>query len=399
MPVWHKATKAWREQGKLAVVGITQEQHAQRCRLFAQWQHIDWPILHDPINVTGPSVVPIVMAIDEHGIVRSVRPNVRTFERDFLDRTFEPPTGDSDAKPNPLVAPDLAHAKSAAEQSNTAAAWKQYGDELVLWGGDEQINSAIDAYRRALAIDPDDGDAHFRLGVCFRRRSETSLRDDGDFQRAVDAWGRGLDIDPNHYIRRRRIQQYGPRLAKPYPFYDWVPRAAEAIRARGDVPIELAVLPTGAEIAHPQRRFVEAEHKDASPDPEGRIHRDENELIQTEVVVVPARIKPGESARIHVTMRPDDGRQAHWNNENEPVMLWVDVPDGWQTDRRLLTAPLGDDPESTETRSIELELKAPDNAQDTVRVPAYLLYYVCEGVDGTCLYLRQDLPIDITLAP
>ncbi|HVL13287.1 MAG TPA: hypothetical protein VM529_12035 [Gemmata sp.] len=56
--------------GKLVVLGVTQEQHSERCRLFAQWKGFDWPILHDPINVLGSSAVPIVLALDEHGIVR-----------------------------------------------------------------------------------------------------------------------------------------------------------------------------------------------------------------------------------------------------------------------------------------------------------------------------------------
>ena len=64
---------------------------------------------------------------------------------------------------------------------------------------------------------------------------------DASFQRAIDAWGQALAIDPNHYIWRRRIQQYGPRLIKPYPFYDWVEQAAREIRARGETPVELAV--------------------------------------------------------------------------------------------------------------------------------------------------------------
>ena len=77
--------------GKLVVVGITQEQHSDRCRLFAQWKGIDWPILWDPINLTGSSAVPIVTAIDEYGIVRSLRPKPETIEAEFLSVVYEPP--------------------------------------------------------------------------------------------------------------------------------------------------------------------------------------------------------------------------------------------------------------------------------------------------------------------
>ena len=43
------------------------------------------------------------------------------------------------------------------------------------------------------------------------------------------------------------MQQYGPRLDKPYPFYDWVETAREEIRARGETPSPLRVEPAGAE--------------------------------------------------------------------------------------------------------------------------------------------------------
>jgi hypothetical protein len=39
-------------------------------------------------------------------------------------------------------------------------------------------------------------------------------------QKAVQYWTMALDMDSNQYIWRRRIQQYGPRLEKPYSFYD-----------------------------------------------------------------------------------------------------------------------------------------------------------------------------------
>ncbi|TFH27132.1 MAG: hypothetical protein E4H00_09805 [Myxococcales bacterium] len=395
MPVWHKASRRWVEEGKLALVEITQEQHPDRCRLFAQWQRFDWPILHDPIDVTGAVAVPIVMAIDEHGIVRSVRPNVETFEKDFLNKTFPAP-GDSLPSPPSIPAkPDLSALHRGAEMLNTAQAWQQYGDALVLWAGIDENEAAIEAYRRSLQMSARDGGLHFRLGVCYRRRYESQHREDGDFQRAVDAWNRALDIDPNHYIWRRRIQQYGPRLIKPYPFYDWVDQAAREIRARGETPVELAVRPSGAEIEQPQRHFSEIGQHETAPDPDGRIHRDKARLIETEVVVVPPRIKPGESVRVHVTMRPSKTADAHWNNENEPVKLWVNALGGWKTDRQLLIAPLGERPETNESRSFEFELKSPDDAKGSVRLSTYTLYYACEGIDGTCLYLRQDIPVDV----
>ncbi|MHC4560939.1 MAG: hypothetical protein ACYS80_26965, partial [Planctomycetota bacterium] len=66
MPAWNNKTREWIRDGKLVVLGIAQEQHPNRNRLFTQWHKIDWPILHDPINVMQVRGVPIEVAIDEN---------------------------------------------------------------------------------------------------------------------------------------------------------------------------------------------------------------------------------------------------------------------------------------------------------------------------------------------
>ena len=40
--------------GGLVLLGIAQEQQAGPCRLFAQWKRLNFPIVHDPINVREP---------------------------------------------------------------------------------------------------------------------------------------------------------------------------------------------------------------------------------------------------------------------------------------------------------------------------------------------------------
>ena len=114
---------------------------------------------------------------------------------------------------------------------------------------------AIAAYQQAIRLNREDGNAHFRLVVSYRRRHDSDLRQSDDFQTAVNHWGHALDLDPNQYIWRRRIQQFGPRLAKPYPFYDWVSTARREISARGETPSVLVTEPGGAEIASPQKVF------------------------------------------------------------------------------------------------------------------------------------------------
>ena len=396
MPVWNAKVQEWVREGRLVVLGIAQEQHPERCRLFAQWQKLNWPILHDPINVMHVRGVPIEVAIDEHGIVRSLRPDSKTFEDEFLDKTFAPKGEESPGKSEKATRPDLAALRRRAEQNRSSDAWRQLGDALVLWRGPAGVNDAIDAYTQAIKIKPEDGDAHFRLGVCYRIRYESRQQLPTDFQTAVDHWTRARQIEPNQYIWRRRIEQYGPRATKPYPFYDWVQSAAREIRAGGDQPVELTVLPTSSEIADPGGN-PDNELLDLNPpDPNGRIVRDEQRLISAEVTVIPPRVKPGGTVRVHVTLRPDNKRKAHWNNEAEPLKLWIDPAPGWKAQPQLLTAPQGNQPETSEPRHFEFELHAAKDASGTSRLSAYTLYYVCQGAGGTCSFLRQDIPVTVT---
>ena len=397
MPAWYAKTHEWVREGNLVVIGIAQEQHPDRCRLFAQWHQLDWLILHDPINVMQVKGVPIEVCIDEHGIVRSLRPDLKTFEEEFLDRTFAADSAEPSEELGKATRPGLAALRRRAEQSGLPGAWRELGDALVLWEDVAKVDDAMNAYKQAIQADPSDGAAHFRLGVCHRMRYESDRRMPGDFQTAVDHWTKARGIDPNQYIWRRRIEQYGPRRIKPYPFYDWVRTAAHDIRARGGRPIDLSVVPTDSELASPDRAF-EARHGDVGPpDPEGRVLRDTERLILAEVTVVPPRVKPGGAARLYVTLRPNEERKAHWNNESEPVKLWIDPPSGWKAQPQLLIASQNDLPETSEPRRLEFEVHAASNASGTSKLTAYALYYVCEDVDGTCRYLRQDILIPVTV--
>jgi len=389
--------KEWVREGKLIVIGIAQEQHSDRNRLFAQWHQFDWPILYDPINVMQVRGVPIEVAIDEHGIVRSIKPKPDTLKAEFLDKSFEAHEGQTPAKPLEPTRPDVEALRRRAEQSGTADAWRELGDALVLWAGPAGVEEAIKAYTQAINIKPDDGDAHFRLGVSYRVRYDSARRMPSDFQTAVDHWTKARQIEPNQYIWRRRIEQYGPRLTKPYPFYDWVETASGEIKARGEKPVELEVLPTGSEIAAPDRSFDSGQSDVKPPDPQGRIHRDAQGLVLAEVTVVPPRVKPEEIVRVHVTLRPNEKQRAHWNNEAEPLKLWVDPPAGWQVQPQLLIAPQGDKPETSEPRRLEFELRTPADASGTTELAAYALYYACEDVNGTCQFLRLDIPVKVTV--
>ncbi len=376
------------------MLGIAQEHHADRCRLFAQWQGFDFPILHDPINVMGAAGVPIVVAIDERGIVRAVRFKPEELDEVFLDKTFEEDA--VTAKPIKPEVPNIDALYTEAKNTNSADAWRELGDALALWHSPERITEAIGVYSKAMAIEPGHAPTLFRMGVCYSMRNESGEHVPGDFQRAIDKWTEALEANPNQYIWRRRLQQYGPLSGKPYPFYDWTEQAAKEIRARGEEPVALRVSLTASEAAQPAKDFRAASTESAEPDPKGRILRDTTELAKVEVAVVPPRAAPGSDVRVHVEFRLNTSLKAHWNNEAQPLQLWLDLPEGWQSTNRLFSAPQPEKTESNETRRFDFGLRIPAGTpKGQVDVPAYALYYVCEDIRGTCVFVRQDTKIKV----
>ena len=379
------------------MVGIIQEQHPDRARLFMQWKEMEWPILVDSYNLLNVPYVPITLFLDEHGIIREIDPTLEqtgSLEADFLAKPFEKPSSATEERTR---IPDLAALKRATSEG-TSKAWRTFGDALAIWGGPKRIGDLIDAYQKALSIDPGDERTLFRLGVALRKRFDSDDRQPNDFQAAVDHWTAALDIDPNQYIFRRRIQQYGPRLDKPYPFYDWVVTARAEVAERGEVPAPLGIEPGGAEFAEPIDEFTTTRLPLEEPDPRGRVLRDEGQFIDVETTAVPGTIEPGALARFHVSFRPEQHAKAHWNNQAQELLLWIDPPLGWEIEQRTLTYPLPPNAVSQEIRTLEVEVKAPDGVPAGVAtIPAYALYYVCEDVNGICMYRRKDLNLPVRI--
>ena len=376
------------------MAGIIEEQHPDRARLFMQWKQMPWPVLVDSLDLLGVSAVPITLAVDEHGVIRMVNPAPGEIEEKFINRTFERPVSLPEVANR---APDLDALKQATE-SNTVASWADYANAVVEWGGPQRTLEAIQAYQRALRLDPASGPLHFRLGAAYRKRYDSNFRQPEDFQKAVEQWSAALEIDPNQYIWRRRIQQYGPRLDKPYSFYDWVTTARKEIAARGEIPAPLSVEPSGAEFAQSEQSFAAASNSIKEPDPRGRILRDAGQFVKVETAVVPNTRAQDVSERVHVVFRPNPANKTHWNNEAGNFVFWVSAPAGWNVSQHLVTIPNPSRLPRTEAREAEFEVRGPERGRaPAVTLPAYAVYYVCEDVNGVCMYRRQDVPI--TIAP
>jgi len=330
---------------------------------------MDFPIAVDAFNLLGVKVVPLHILIDGEGKIVSLRP--------------------SKAQIDDLIASSSGRPVKARE----AVAW-QHEEWLEQAMSAAPREAQLDELRGRLAAGPMKDRLWFQLGVLARMRYEQSGAPE-HFEEAVMAWQHALSLDPNQYIWRRRLQQYGPRLDKPYPFYDWVKAAREEIVARGEKPIELTVEPEGAELARPYRVGSELVGLGTPgmvhPDPQGKLQADEG-FVKAHAVLV-ADTQNRNAARVHLELRLVGNERAHWNNEDAAPELWLDLPEqclGPKSLRMELAPGLG--ASSQEARRFEFELSWPAELSGS-KISASLFYAVCEDVDGMCLYRRQDVEI------
>lgn len=394
MPVWHDATSELRSTGALSTVGVVIEQHPDRARLFMQWKRFDWPLLWDPFNLLELPAVPITMFLDGQRVIRMLQPKLdRASEiTSRLSRLLS--VGDAETTgheeiPSPVPGPT----HMSPPSTSTPLDWSDHAVALALWGGTERLDEAVTASERAVGPDAA-GSLWFRHGVIARMRHDSPARRLDDFNVAVESWSRALDVDPNNYIWRRRLQQYGPTLTKPYAFFDWVPVARSDIEERGETPESLVVEPGGAEFADPARS--ETPSAPGPPPPDRRIALDEVPFVDVRGAVVPAAVRPGGLARIHLDMEPSSGKTAHWNNEAGPLHAWIDPPQGWKTDGAHVALDAPDSAVSGERRHVEFEIRSPDDAEPgTHEVEVVMLYAVCEDDTGVCLVRRREVRVHV----
>lgn len=362
MPGWHAKTKDLAAAGKLQVLGIAQEQHVDRTRLFMQWHQMDWPVMADPFNLLAVSAVPITLFVDEHGIIRAKNPKPTDLDA-FLSTTFEP-TGDEPE----TITTDIGSYVRCSIPRCVDAALKNRAEQGQL----ENLSAT----------------GHFHTGVLFRMRHDSAeFRQPTDFADAVHHWREARNQNPNQYIWRRRIQQYGPRLDKPYSFYDWVPEARAAITARGETPVPLTAEPSGAEFARPAKSTTSATPTTGHPDPDSKINRDLTDLLTATTVVVPSTDSKKTAYRIHLTFTPNPDLDAHWNNETGPAHLWVNdqlLP--VSASQHFSVSDFKTPATSTEPRTVEFETAA-------LPVTVTLYFDTCQGEQGVCRHLAKDITI------
>lgn len=396
MPVWHERTRAARESGALLLIGITEEQHPDRCELFAQWRGLDWPILWDPFNLTGTAAVPLAIAIDEHGVVRSAGLALDALDEFLGTAAAEPPSAPEPAgsvSESACGPPELAaDARLEADQALARLLWleKQHGAPPTA----RDFQACIAALERAADAPGAPPSAAFGLGVALRMRYDSPHALASDFQESLDRWRAALAGNPSQYIWRRRIQQWGPRLDKPYPFYDWIEEASRQLRERGEEPFAVRVPLTTSEMSG--RLEVDPGRSERlHPDPDRKLPRDRDGWVSIETAVAPhTGGREGEqprSVQIHLVLRPSTVLGVHWGNDAGATEIWIDHPDTLDLRRPDFSLPVPDDAESTaETRRADFTVTGPS---DLAAITGTAFYFVCEGPAGQCKFLAQDFEI------
>ncbi|QDV08899.1 hypothetical protein Poly30_44540 [Planctomycetes bacterium Poly30] len=411
VPVWHAKTKALVESGDLFIVGIVQEQHPDRAALYAQWQELDFPLLWDPFGVTGLNVVPVVSAIDANGVVRIGRPDPRKFDEQFVAEFMgaEFPSTETPAAGG-FVVSALAGGESGQGRAMARVLLEGVGPHPFR-------HEALDALGALTSYSATPFD-RFSAGVALRLRHDSAQAEPGDFQRALALWSSALHAEPNQYIWRRRIQQWGPRLDKPYPFYDWIGTAAAEVTARGETPVQVRAQLSGSEVADKTRKLPGsrvgtapdgAEAVAQEPDPRGEVTRDLESIVGLELAVAQHTASAGGSvrsplgsSRVHVTLRPAEG--AKWPLDAEPPVVWLDLPEGWDAAAPGFRFPMPKEGQTSgpltadfEISTLPIPLGPPDESAALPEsvLPAYVVYSVCQS-DGTCIFRRQEFRIEVT---
>jgi hypothetical protein len=326
--------------------------------LFLQWQKLEFPVLMDPLNILGVKAVPITLLVDEHGMIRYRNPKQADLTT-FLETSYQ-----QDKE-------ELPHELRPFEKEALAA----------LHSNDKKkIKDAI-AFLARNDFSEDNPERAFYAGVLFRCLFDHH-KEPGAFQDAVDCWSSALRKLPTQYIWRRRIQQYGPRLDKPYPFYNWIETAQRELAERGETPIELTIEPTTSEVAQPLA-------KEENPSPReftdlANKLPNEHKLLKITATLIPHTDRMNRK-RLHLQLTPQKG--SHWTSDAQEVELWLRPGQGQPLFLSQEASLLPDDQEtSPETRTLEADcdLGLLEGGQ------LILFYSLCETDNGICRFLKTE---------
>lgn len=244
LATWNKKASQWADRDDVAVIGVAQEQHADRARLLCQWRRVTIPVLHDALNQSGETAAARVYCLDGQAFVRAIDPDAKSLAA-FLKKSYRKKS--KGIRELMTRAPELKVVQRQAGESRNAAEWRTYGDALFHHGETAVLHEAIRTYQTGIQFEPLDAWSHFRLGVALRTRFDGGERQEGDLEAAVAAWKEAARLMPGNEIFALRAAQFDATAARAESLYGWVAEARKAVAKRGDTPVTLKAEPTDVE--------------------------------------------------------------------------------------------------------------------------------------------------------
>ncbi|MFQ5655771.1 MAG: hypothetical protein ACE5GW_13705, partial [Planctomycetota bacterium] len=118
--------------------------------------------------------------------------------------------------------------------------------------------------------------------------------------------------------------------------------------------------------------------------------------VAVESIVAPARVRPGDRVWVRLSFRLAGKTPPWWNNEGDPLRLWVDLPESLVLEGGIFVHPAPEKPETRELRVLEFEAQVKRATADgSLRIPAHAIYGICDDIGGACRFLRQDLQVEV----
>lgn len=325
LPVWNEFAKAHADDS-IVMVGIVHDLFADRAELFAKWKPMAFPAYHDCLNGPDARRMARAVCVDEFGIVQEIVHDPKGVMQNFVSKEFK--LDRAAVRPPVAALPDFKYTKRVAAEARRCAEYIAHGDACLFEPADVLIVEAIDAYQRALGVEPKDSAAAFRLGTAYYKRFFSERREAGDLGKAFDAWSVALRSDPRNEVTRERLLEFAATSDKRVSTCGWVSDAMADVHGGSLEPAPMAI-----ELAQPSANFKPATESPAPP-PE---LPDANTAMSVEIgiVRVPDTRVPG-LVNCVVAMIPTSGELAG----GQVVKLWVTPTPGVDVGDRLVECEL-----------------------------------------------------------
>jgi peroxiredoxin len=238
---WDATTKDLVKNHQLVVWGVCHDASPAQAQLFMQWKRIGWPIAHDVLNQNGIENLPLVIYINEKGIVKQVDPEsgklATKLAKSKALKPKEIPEEDREQLRDPKST------RRAASEGRSAEALCLHGEALIIAGLPAQIDEAVEVFSKASQSEPGNVRAWFGLGVAHQIRHQrggsADSKGDDDSKAAAQAWKKVRELAPDNEVLKIEIQQFKKKSGDVEKMFGWVEEARKEIIARGEKPVDV----------------------------------------------------------------------------------------------------------------------------------------------------------------